>query len=325
MGAEPSMFLGLTAPNEVVVDQEMVDCALVAFENIQSVNADMFAVEQRVEMPQIHPNNRGTLDAAKYVFAENRIYLWDYKHGRKDVTPWRNLQLIDYALGLINLWNVQTNVEFVFRIVQPRVYSSSGPVKEWRATRDELIPFFTQLKTKADEAMSGKGVMSTGGWCQYCPAVGVCAAARKADQNAIDYVDAAYEIDEMNDEDLGYEFELIERALKVMKKRRDALADEVEYRVSQGSKKTGYAMESKKGRWIWRGSDDEVVALAAQFGVDAEVKSTRTVAQVRDAMPAAIRRNFDVVREVYAKRAPDSTKLVSQRDSLTSRVFGGNK
>jgi len=321
----PSMFLGQQMSNGIVVDQEMVNCAEIYVDDVKSVATQHRIVEQRVYMPQIHEQNWGTVDCAAYVPAENRVYLWDYKHGHRQVKAYESFQHINYSLGLINHWNIAHEVEFVFRVVQPRCYSSNGPIDEWRVRSSQLVPFYEQLKRQAHEALGPSPTLTTGLHCRDCPAVGVCSAARDMAYNAMDYVGREYELDVMSDNDVGFEFELLTRALQVIKKRHDALADDVRHRIENGSVSTGYSLESKVGSWKWRDGDDDVIKWAKDFGVDAEVKSTKTVAQVRAELPAAQRKEFDVMRPVIAKQSLGTVKLVPTADSLSARVFGGKR
>lgn len=325
-GLEPELFIGQAMSNGIVVDREMVDCVQIYVDNVRSASMDKrdVLIERRTYMPQIHQSVWGTLDAAYLDYDANRIYLWDYKHGHRHVKAEANLQMICYALGLINHYNITHDIEFVFRIVQPRSYSGNGPVESWVVRSSDLVPYIEQLRVKAHEALEGTPTLTTGSHCRYCPAIGVCSAARQASYNIMDFVNEAYALDEMDDADVGLEYELMERAIKVMQARRDALSDELTFRVENGSNSTGYSLVSKAGKWEWL-DDDDALWVASEFGVDAKVESVRTVAQVRSELSAAKRKEFDELRSFYAQQKTGKAKLTPTSETVAAKVFGGNK
>jgi hypothetical protein len=313
--------MDLTASNGIQVDQEMVDAISLYLEDVRAHPMCEVLIEWPVSVPQIHPSLSGTLDAARYDRSRNRVIIWDYKHGRRFVPAEWNFQLICYSLGLINHFRIEHDVEFEFRIVQPRCFDGDGPIRSWVTSTSELMPIYEQLRVKAHEALNGTPTLTTGDHCRYCPAVGVCSAARTASYNILEFVDQAFSVDEMSDAEVGYEYDILDRALKIIKSRRDALADDVRHRVESGSAATGYGIGRGRGKWVWR-DEEAALGLAKMFGVDAETRSVKTFAQVRDSLPAAQRRQLEDLKNFYAEHREGAVKLVPHKDTLAAKVFG---
>jgi len=317
---EAAQLLGGAAPNGVVIDEDIIYCANVMIDDVRSVR-DKFMpmlVEQDVTMPQIAPGCRGKVDCAVWDDANGRVYVWDYKNGRRSTSPFENLQLTLYALGVMNHFSVTTDVEIVLRIVSPNVYHSTGPVQQWSIKFSALRYLLDRMREKTTAAPE----LTTGTWCRDCPGVGFCSAARKASWNAIDYANHAFEADDMSDEDIGIEYRLLSQEMKVIEKRLSELSDQITYRVNHGSKNTGYLLEHGRSKWVWKGSVDEAIAIASSFGVEAEKKSVKTVAQVRDAMPAAQRKAFMSVVNNFAENKRGGIKLVPAENTLGAKAFG---
>jgi hypothetical protein len=322
---QPDALKGQVTSNNITIDDEMVQCAEVMLAEVRPLMHLEYVVEQDLVMPQVLPEHRGFIDFAAYDRANATVYAFEYKNGRSAVSAYNNFQLIDYSIGLINLWHISTPVRFVFKVVQPRSYSKVGPVRTWSVMSDELGPIYQQLQAKAMQAVGPNPLLTVGKHCHTCPAVGICAAARQASYNVIDYSDEPLNTDDMSDADIGIEFDMLQHAMKLLKKRYEAIDDELRYRIHLGSVSTGYSVERNPGKWVWQESDAAAVVetIKTQFGYDPEVRSVKTVAQVRDALPAAVRKTFESVKPLLAKRKEGSEALVPTSSSRTARVFGG--
>jgi len=323
---DPVSLIGLPLSNGRVVDEEMANCAVVMIDSVTPLLGLEHVVEQEIQMPQVFQGHRGFVDFAAYDRAEGKVYVYEYKNGRSPVDAYRNFQLIDYSIGLINFWGINIPVEFVFRVVQPRSYTATGPVRSWSVMSYELNDLYRQLHDKAHEAKGPNPTLTTGQHCRSCPAIGICGAARKASYNAIDLADDPLEVDIMDDTDIGIEYEMLKRASKMIEKRFQSLEDEIKYRIENGSSSTGYTMGRNAGKWVWKGDNEDVIdQIKTQFGVDAETRSVKTVAQIRNSLPAKVRRAFDVVRPMFAEKKEGSEKLIPISESKSFRVFGGKR
>lgn len=322
-------FIAKQAPNGVCIDDKMAEGAQLFVDEVAEV-CDRFdawpflVVEYRVYMPQIHPENWGTLDAALYLPDRRLLFLWDYKHGHRECKPYENEQLIDYAAGLLHTYQIDGITEqrttLVARIIQPFCYYATGPINEWCVTLSDLRAYWNTLTQKAHEAYDNP-TLSTGLWCRDCRAVGDCSATRKARYNWIELVNAPYEMDEMDAADLAVELEILDEGLAVAKARREAIKDNLKHRISNGETGSGLTLETSSGRLEWSVPPAQARALCAQFGVDVSKDAVLTPTQAKAAAPKEIRPLLAQVMENATRRPAGSLKLVPVGESRTARAF----
>ena len=324
-----SDFIGKTAPNGVVIDDEMAEGADIYTSDVLAVAQEHGAVqkmlvEHRVHAPQIHDKNWGTLDCAIPLIDEGVIYLWDYKNGHRETRAKGNLQLVNYMAGLyaeLNINGLQDqHIRVVMRIVQPFCYKAKGAVDEWSFLLSDLRAYFNQLHAKAHEAFD-KPTLSTGPWCRDCPAVKNCSAARRAAYNLIDYVNAPYQMDTMTGAELAVERTILENGLVAAKARAQAIEDELHSRVSDGATDTGLSLEASRGRSAWTIPVEQAVALAGQFGADISKPGVKTPTQSVAAVPRELRQQFEQVLATVTHRPAGGLKLIEAGDTLGARVF----
>lgn len=318
-----SDWLGETAPNGVVIDEKMANGAQIMVDNVIETcqkhgGLSKLLIEHKVHAPQIHPDNWGTLDVALPLLDKGVIYLWDYKHGHRETRAEGNLQLINYAAGLI----ADQNTTVVLRIVQPYCYKATGAVDSWGCKLSDLRPYINQLTAKAHEAMTAP-TMSAGSWCRDCNARGVCATARRSTYSLIDYSNSPYEIDAMSGADLAVERQLLAEGLSVAKARLAAIEDDLASRITNGATDTGLALQTKPGPPKWSVPTEQAIAFAGQFGVDAAKPGVLTPTQMKSAAPKEMRAAIGQALEHVTQRAPGSLKLVNADDTVGARAFGG--
>lgn len=322
-------YLGAKAPNGVMIDDKMAEGAQVIVDDVLEVALRFDAlqyllIEHRVYMPQIHPENWGTLDVGLYLPHRNAVFLWDYKHGHREAKAVDSMQLADYLKGLCEKYNIDGLLDqqtwFVARIVQPYCYYATGPVREWTGKLSDLRGVWNQLATKAGEAFSNP-LLTTGVWCRDCKAVGTCSAARRAGYNLIDLVNEPYEMDRMAGPDLAVERGILLDGVAVAKARLEAIEDELHHRIKDGQADSGFTLETSAGKVEWRVAPAQARALAAQFGVDASKDAVLTPTQTLAAAPAKIRPLLEQVMGKMTGRKAGKLKLVPAGESKTARAF----
>lgn len=321
-------WIGQKAPNGVVIDSDMAEAVQVYIDDCMGTCQKIgglkgMLIEQRVEMPDIHPQNWGTLDWAVYDEPNKTLYLSDYKHGHGDVSAFENMQLIDYLKGLFKLLGIDGLIEqtltVAFRVVQPRCYSSPA-VDEWRVLASDLRPYYNQLAAKAHEAFNNPS-QTAGKHCRYCKAVGRCGTARKAKYSFMRYVNEPCVIDTMSGADLAIERKLLEEGMALGKGRLQAIEDDLMHRVKNGATDTGLALETAQGRQVWTVPPEQAVALCKQFGVDAAKPDVKTPTQVCAAAPLEVRNTLKEVLKTVTHRPTRGLKLIDAEDTIASRVF----
>lgn len=324
-----SEWLGKTAPNGVVITQEMTDAAQVYVSDVLTVANEFgglrqLLIEHRVAMPHIHKDNWGTLDCALVVFHNNKIYLWDYKHGHGLVEAEGNLQLVNYLSGLAGQLGIDGDadqaIDFEVRVVQPRCYQGDGPVSVWRGKLSDIRPYVNQLTHQAHEAMTAPKLTS-GTHCRYCPAILNCPAVRKANYRMFDYVQQPFELDELSGPDLAFERELLTNNVKIAQARIDAITELVTHQIAQGDNSAGLTLESKLGAAKWVSDWRDVIAFGSMFGVDLRKPDCITPTQAVASVPVEMRETFEQAMQAHTRKKPGTPKLINIKDSRTAKAF----
>ena len=318
-------FMGQTAPNGVVVDEEMCEGAQEWVNDVFNTAAEHGAihgltVETRTHATQIHEHCWGTYDAAIWLPEVRTLYLWDYKHGHREVSAFENLQLVCYVAGLANDYPIHTDTTIVMRIIQPFCYHATTPTYEWRITYGELLPYIDQLREAAERAMTDP-VLTPGLHCRDCAAVGRCASARRYGYSIISYVNEPYQIETMDGPAKAAERSILSDGLKVMKARLDAIEDDLRADVSKGDHSSGLTIQNKQGRTKWSVPASQVIAFAKQFGADVSKEATLTPAQAIKKVPAEARKVFEQALPLLTTRSSTGVSLVPADSSHTARAF----
>ena len=317
-------LIGHTAPNGVVVDEEMAEGADEFVRAVLDVcgNGHLSAlrVEQRTDVPQIHSECWGTYDAAAFLPDLNELHVWDYKHGHREVSAFENLQLICYAAGLSREYPVHVDTTVTLHIVQPYCYHATAPVWTWSVTYGELLPYVDRLREAAERAMTDP-VLTPGLHCRDCAAVGRCASARRFGYSIISYANEPYEIETMNGPAKAAERLILGDGLKVIKARLEAIEDDLRADVSKGDRSSGLTIQNRKGRTKWAVPAAQVIAFAHQFGADVAKPGTLTPAQATRAVPKAAREVFEQALPSLTTQPSTGVSLVPVENSRTARAF----
>lgn len=333
-------WLGSTAPNGVIIDEEMAEGAQIFVDNALMIAQKHGAlqsmlIEHRVSMPHIHPQNWGTLDLCIPLlktdeegqrFTGGIIYMIDYKFGHRENKAFANLQLIDYLAGICEEFKIDGHaerfIEVVFQIVQPFCYQAGGDgVDEWRTTVADLRGYINQLTAKAQEAFSNP-TFSSGPHCRDCKSIVRCETARKSHYSLIDYTNEPCVIDNMNGQDLAVELGILKQGGVTLKARKEAIEEELKHRIGKGeATDSGLALENGQGRLAWTVPAPQALAFVAQLGVDATkadiLTPTQTIAKASKDMKPIIEQAIKAV----TKRPSTGLKLIKAADSKTARAF----
>lgn len=329
-GGEPSVFdyVGKRAPNGVVIDEMMAEGAQVMVEDVMAVAEKYGAlqdihVEERVHMTRIHPeHNWGTLDARIWLPSIGVMFLWDYKHGHRAVSPRGCLQLIDYFAGLTERLGIDGHAEqhttVVMRIVQPYAYKPTGPVEEWVVLASDLRPYYNQLSAQAHEALSTKPTLTPGAHCRDCPARVPCRGNSLASYALADFARTPYQFDERTPEQLGTEYAILGEALTLLKARIAAIEEQIKDKPHG----TGYTLQAKTGRLAWKVSAAVVSALCRSLGVDADKKDVKTPTQVLAGV-----KDENIIKAIKSvtERPSRGLTLVNAEDSTVYKAFQRKK
>lgn len=320
---DPEDFIGLADPDGTIVDESMAKGAEsmvdMVRKDLDRYPGGVLYVEQRVHMPDIHPDNWGTFDYAYIVPAIKLVILGDYKHGHLEVSPERNLQLVDYLKGLENFvghtfdgWRID------LKICQPYAYSPHGPVKVWQANRADIVPLWVQLSEQAHSAPH----MTVGAHCKYCPIVGRCSAARKAGYSVISYVQQPFEVDTMDGADLEAERDLLAVGKRLLEARMEDIEEQIFNRLRKGETGMGLTIRTTAGRAKWKEKESVVIVALKSVGLDVSKEAAITPTQAKDKAKTDAQRK--AVKGLQ-HRPGGKAELVKLKDSPAQRAFGSNQ
>lgn len=134
-------------------------------------------IEGRFDLSYIHEGMFGTADFSGLT-PEGDLYVVDYKHGKGVVVDIEdNKQLLFYAVGAVNHFDVAADVKVTMVIIQPRAMGKA--IKEWTITAGEIHDWTNILIEKAKEADQDNAPLKAGQWCKWCPAQSKCPAMAK--------------------------------------------------------------------------------------------------------------------------------------------------
>ena len=319
---------GPVAPNGVPVTAEMVDSVQGLLIDVRDTLASHpgaeLHVERRVHMPIIHAENWGTADVFVVDHARRWLGVWDFKYGHRYVSPAENLQLIDYAVGMLRevapcaewpQWRVSLN------IAQPRNYHASGPIREWQTNGgvllDEYVP---RLHESARLAMQPEAPLLSNEHCRDCTARHACPALQAAAAYAID-VSHVVEPVELTPHALGLELRHVEDAIARLEARKSGLDERALAMIRGGQSVAFYTTEYTTGREKWTVEPGEVFALADMLDVQGVRRDPEPVTpnQARAAFKKA---GLDgSVIDAYANRPRGALRLTRVPDNAAKLAF----
>lgn len=269
----PEHLIGQHDPDGTVIDDEMVECATVMIDAVLDVAEGLedraqLHVEEHMAIKSIHEECYGTPDA--WLLLDGHIHLWDYKYGRKDI-PADSWQNITYVAGVLDQLEVNgladQHTKVSMYIVQPRSFTPEGPVKKKTCMASDLRAQFNVLVSQAAKVFTPDPGVSSGPHCRYCDARYICPAARKAAYAAVDYLDEAMP-EELTPEAVSFELALLERAMKAMEHRYEAVKAYAISMLGSGHIVPGYTTSPGYGNRKFNADSGELVMLGELIGID---------------------------------------------------------
>jgi hypothetical protein len=316
--------VGQVAPNGVVLNDEMIDAAELYSDDVFAVlvgrdPASNLHVEERVDIGTINPQCFGTPDCWYFDPVASTLYVWDFKFGHKFVDAFENWQLIAYAAGVLDSLGVDglndQQITVALRVVQPRSYHYSGPVREWRVIASDLRPYFNRLTHAAAVALMPNPVATVNPACDNCNGRHACQALQRAALGACDLAGSSLPIDLPTDA-LGLELRYMKRAQAALDARISGLEESVMDKLRQGERVPFFAVAMSSGRERWSASIPEVIALGEMLGVSLAKPTAITPKQaIKAGVPA------DVV-SAYSETPAGSPKLIVDDGDRARKVFG---
>lgn len=316
---------GMSAPNGVVLTDEMIDGANLVIETL-AVNpalADCIAknglhVEEAVTCPSVHAECRGTPDIWTYSPEHKTLWLPDYKFGHRFVDEFENDQLMPYASGILDRLKLNYNETIInFVIIQPRCFYKGKPVRVWSVYASEIIPHIDALADAADAALGPNPVAVTNSECGDCSGRAHCPAFQEAAYSDAEYATASG-IVELSPAAASLELRMLERKLTRLTGRVEGLREVVAGHLRRGERTPYHSLAQTFGRQVWTMPVEQVIAFGQLLGHDLAKPGAITP-------KAAIKKGIDeAVINAYSVTPPGSLKLVEENPTDVRRVFGNN-
>lgn len=321
--------VGQVASNGVPFTEEMLEAGDLY---VDTIDADLAAaglgrewlhVERRVAIPQISPENWGTPDTWFYNLAAHELRLYDFKYGHLFVDAYRNWQCVDYAAGIVADLRAQMGagqpthaIRIVITVVQPRNFDGSGPVRRWETNEVDVQAQWAHLKLAAERALKPNPAATPGVQaCQYCPGRHACTALQREGYRAKHLSLQSVPV-EMPPSALAIEHAMLEDAERLLKARREGLAEQIQAMLKRGAPVPGYALEPTMSREGWALPAGDIVAAAGAMGVQIAKSGILTPKQAEKAGL-----HPDLVK-AWTTRSQTGLKLVRDDGTRAAKVFG---
>jgi hypothetical protein len=326
--------VGTVAPNGVTLDDEILDGVLTYLNHLFSFALPVY-LEAPVEIPRIHKQCGGTVDAWIWDSVKRLLRVADLKLGYRQVDPFENWQLLAYLCGIITRLGLTEHFDFELIIVQPRAYGHP-PIKTWRGNSTMLAPYFKKLQEKATHAAvllehgekRGAELLSinnygpaflAGPHCDGCSARGHCDTALNA---AMAVVDLAGDkgIVEHSIIEVSNRLRRLYRAQQTLEAVINGLEHRVEHEITENHALVPcFEVSHGNGKWVWKeGVEAQVIATGQLLGVTlAKPVKPITVVQAR----AALKNVTPGLLEPYAERQPGKLKLRMLPENQTRKTF----
>ncbi len=222
--------------------------------------SDSVRIEQRMHRPDLHKDFYGTADCACYDATNRILDVTDYKHGEGIFVDavW-NPQIMYYAYGLLDQYPGALDVRL--RIVQPRCYSTGGPVREFEISRAKLEEWAKSELIPAMERTQMDGTLDAGAHCRFCPAKRVCPLLTGLFGAAMKYDPA--QIVDTGDENLGRQYAQIQGVKFLIA----AIEKETHARLNKGGSDALHRfvkLVAQKANRVWKSGSEAV--LKARLG-----------------------------------------------------------
>lgn len=317
--------VGQIAPNGVVLTGEMCDAADRVSDYVVQVLAPHGLkpsdgqIEQRVQIPRVHPMSWGTPDYLIWLPTTplRTLFILDFKFGHRFVDEHENRQIVEYIAGATEGINDNDGgCDIVAVIAQPRSYSPKGSIRKWRTRLLALRALINVQSNAAHEALGPGPRAQVGPECRDCRARHACPALQAAGYSAMDEARHVTPI-VLDPTSASLELRLARRSLDLLKARVDGLEQQVMAALKAGSTVPGWKVEHSGGRKVWASPPAAVIAAGQMLGIDV-AKRPEPITPLQ-----AVEKGMhpDVV-EAMSKRQSGGASLVEDDGSHARRIFG---
>lgn len=279
--------------------------------------------EEPLSIPDIHPACHGTPDYWRVIMETflRLLKVIDYKYGHRYVEVFECYQLISYAAGVIRLLNLPADFPVMLVIVQPRSYSSEGPIREWNTTAGEIIRICHEvIYPKVQLSLGENPPTVSGRHCLDCKARHLCKTYQQTTESLVDFSGTA-EVHELNPETLGQELRLLTEAIKRLEGRKTGLYEHASSLAKSGGRIHHWGLEDSKGKlgWMANTTVEQIAGMGDLLGIE-----TRKPAALRTPTQVIAAGIDESVVMQYAERPRGARRLVPDDTFKLRKIFKGN-
>lgn len=248
-GVNPADMVDSQMSNGIFVTDEMVEYNNEFASRLRDIAPlDEWVCEQKIRIPRVRDDHKGTPDIYHYDPAYKVLTLPDLKYGYGLVEVVENWQLMDYAIGLVDILPDVRTIQFF--IYQPRVPHHQGRFRSWHVSREELESYVPQFQATAAASEVPGAPIRSGPHCTYCKALARCPAAGAAALNAVEVSRFAM-LQDYDGETLSNEKTMLDAALRAIKTRSEAIDTLIEQEIKGGRIVPGYMMLRSFSHYRW--------------------------------------------------------------------------
>lgn len=319
-GVTPAV--GATAPNGVLVTDEMLDGAELFVDTVRRMvppDSKLYIEDKLMMHTIIHEANWGTPDAFALDKSHATIWLFDYKFGHRYVEEFENWQCIDYVAGIQQALGMSLPPETVVHItiVQPRVFNRGSPVRTWTTTIGALEPYWAHLRAAAPMAMCDDAPCVPGDWCEFCNGRHACEALQRTALSATEDAFSSIPL-VLPPLAAARELRAMKRSAGMLNARITGLEQQLLDLYRKGTDVPYFMGERAQGRQRWIVPVEQVAALGSMFGINLMKPGTITPKQaVKAGVPAG-------VVEKMSDEPLGEWRLVEATTDKARKVFGGS-
>jgi hypothetical protein len=287
---DPTTQVGVTFEDDdgqFVVDADRAARVKSAIDYIRerSMNG-MFKVIAEERVDPVHLLGRddlsGTVDCQ--IIGDDWIELIDYKDGMGTVTAEGNMQLEQYALGVLAGYKLPINVQYPIKtvrmtIIQPKLaLKGMSPITHWEVPTKYLLDKIGTIAREAAATDAADAPLVPGdSQCKFCKAKGSCAALAGNVMKEIGVmfqptINPAHDVSQQSaDKDPATmsddQIRQIMEAAPLMRQLLEGVEKEAMRRMQAGQSIPGLKLVNGRGSRVWSLPEDEIAEKLVKMGI----------------------------------------------------------
>lgn len=271
-----NLLRGIETPDAT---EEMRDGAALWVETIRDMVGGDIQLENIERKLTVLDGMEGTPDYFHWNPEAKRLHIFDYKFGFVPVEVEANPQLICYASGVIEIFNIYSSSIVTFIIVQPRDFTRSVKFRTWSPSPPVLKQHAEATGDAHETASYPDQPLTVGTHCTYCNVRDQCPALAKGVGAAMDFTTSQVPV-VRSPSAIGREWGIIKEFQALLTSRATGLEAQLTQMIKNGVHDTGYVMGSKGGKLAWTVPTPQILAFGELMKIDVAKHDAKTPTQV---------------------------------------------